>query len=305
MNLPDYRKCIEINQLLVAMGVVEIPELPPLPIDIWTRVKTRERIHKEPDPVDVKFSEELLTDALLTHKADISTSPGGLLENKGRKVCAYIRDQRASICRVGEYSTSNYKYHLCDCQTMRSMRDNNREHRFLTTQKADGFFIAYDLSTRPHTKHERTKLELCHNCTLILQAKGFYFPSFNLEEYFRKYDSYTSKTIRRIETVKSVETYAPDHDEIAIEYKRTVQYKCQSCGVNCIATANQKLIHLHHENANRTDYSHSNLRVLCVDCHSKQTRHGHMLRNPNFKNQIQRIKRLRSSQGLLTVALLT
>ncbi|MCK5680158.1 HNH endonuclease, partial [bacterium] len=287
------------NQLLVAMGIKEIASLP---VPIFEREIKRDIQHVYPDPVDVAFSKKLATDAIPIHISDLKGGLNGLLEDAdGRKVCAYIRDQKSAIFFRGQQAVSEYRYHLCNCRTLRTMKDLGREHRFLKTQRTDGLFVAHDLTVEPYRTEENVKMELCQNCKAILQEKEIYFSPFNLNRYFAENDSYTPKTIRRIKTVSSVQTYTPDHRERARAYKVAAKYKCQLCGVNCIAMANQELLHFHHKDGDPSNNQNSNAMVLCVDCHSKQPMHGHMLRNPNFKSQVQRIKRLRSSQGLLTV----
>ena len=49
--------------------------------------------------------------------------------------------------------------------------------------------------------------------------------------------------------------------------------------------------------------SHENLRVLCVDCHSKQPYHTHLLRGPEKQVQIAKIKVLREKQRISDLGL--
>lgn len=94
MRLPDYTKCVEINQLLVAMGVKTIPTLPVVRFEKEI-IKRFEREYF--DHEDVKIGEQLIDSAIPVYKSDLTQRPGELLEYKGRKVVAYIRDQRATI----------------------------------------------------------------------------------------------------------------------------------------------------------------------------------------------------------------
>ena len=293
MKLPDYSRCIEIYQLLVAMGVTQIPTLPVVKFEKQI-VRRFER--KYIDPEDSRISEILSKSAIPVNKSDIVQKRDGLLEYKGRKVVVYIRDQRATVDFYNK--RSEYKYHLCNCKTLQQMRDIGREHRYLATQRSDGLFEVHDLTVKPIRKGE-VRLELCKNCIEILKKMGIYSYPFNLKEYFDKYDSYTPKTIRRIETVTKIQTYTPDQHDISREYKKACNFKCQLCKVDC--REYPKLLHLHHINGDPSDNDRHNLQVLCVDCHSKQPKHSHMLNNPNFKEQINQIIELRIKQGLLTV----
>ncbi len=227
---------------------------------------------------------------------DITLLPDAPLELNGRKVCAYIRDQRA---RVDFYNkTSSYKYHLCNCSTLQGMKNIGREHRFLTTQRSDGFFEVHDLTVTPYRKGT-ARMELCKNCIEIMKKKRIYFTPFSLSKYFEKYDSHVPKTIRRKEEVREVQTYTPDQNDLSREYRKACNYRCQSCSVDCKEDIG--LLHLHHRNGDPSNNDPKNLNVLCVDCHSNQPLHSHMKRPPKIKEQIKIIQKLRKAQGIVTV----
>lgn len=294
MKLPDFQKCVQINQLLVAMGISKIPSLPKVS---FTREKIEKITHTHIDPAEIEIDNNLKSSAIPASKSEFAGTPEGLLEYKGRKVCAYIRDQKA---KVNFYNnTSDYRFHLCNCGTMQSMRNIGREHRFLTTQRDDGLFEVHDLTTYSVEKGV-VKMQLCQNCIQILRQKGIYKSPFSLKEYFENNESFTPKTIKRVEEVRRTQTYSPNQKEISLEYRKANNYVCQICSVNCGNTPN--ILHLHHEDGNPANNERLNLQVLCVDCHSKQPRHIHMLRNPQFKNQVNTVTKLRIEQGILSVA---
>ena len=83
MKFQDYSRCVEINQLLVAMGVTEIPELP----EVIFEKEIVTRFEREyPDHEDIKIGERLVDSAIPVNKSEIAQRPGELLEYKGRKV---------------------------------------------------------------------------------------------------------------------------------------------------------------------------------------------------------------------------
>jgi len=294
MKFQDYSRCVEINQLLIGMGVTKVPELPEV---LFEKEVVRHIKHEHADPEDIEIGVKLIDSAIPVNKEDITQRPGELLEYKGRKVVAYIRDQKA---KVNFFSNrSEYRYHLCNCSTMQTMKDYGREHRYLASQRKDGKFEVHDL-TGYRVQKGVVKMELCQNCREILGQKGIYFEPFNLEQYFSENDSYTSKTIRRIEEVRTIQTYSPKQADYSREYREACQYKCQICSVDCNELKGS--LHLHHIDGNPANNKKLNLQVLCVDCHSKQPMHGHMLRNPRFKNEINMITELRINQQILTVA---
>lgn len=128
---------------------------------------------------------------------------------------------------------------------------------------------------------------------------GKYSSPFNLKKYFEQNDSYTPKTIKKVEEVRSTQTYSPKQEDYSREYRKACHQKCQLCSVDCSEFTG--LLHMHHVDGNPANNQRHNLQILCVDCHSKQPMHGHMLRNPQFKRQIDMITKLRIDQGILTV----
>lgn len=293
MKLHDYTKCVEINQLMVAMGVKTIPALPVVKFE-------REIIHRVekeyPDQHDIEIGRRLVDSAIPVSRFEIAENPGDLLEYKGRKVVVYIRDQKTAVNFY--QNRSDYRYHLCNCSTLQSMKEIGREHRYLATQRNDGMFEVHDLTVDPVQKGI-ARMDLCKNCIEILLQKGKYSSPFKLKEYFDKNDSYTPRTIKRIEEVRSTQTYSPNQEECSREYRKACHHKCQCCSVDCSQFTG--LLHMHHADGNPANNQRQNLLILCVDCHSKKPMHGHMLRNPQFKRQIDMIKKLRIDQGLLTV----
>ena len=294
MKFPDFKKCVEINQLMVAMGVSEIPALPVVRFE--TEI-VKKIVTEQVDLEDIKIGEKLIDSAIPVNKSEIAGRPGELLEYKGRKVCAYIRDQKATINFYNK--TSDYRYHLCNCGTLQSMRNIGREHRYLTTQRSNGLFEAHDLTSTP-IRSGLVRMELCQNCIQILKQKNIFSFPFSLKEYYKRHDSYAPITIKTVEEVRNIQTYSPNQQQISKEYRRATNFTCQVCSVHCSDSSG--LLHLHHEDGNPANNDRFNLKVLCVDCHSKQPRHGRMLANPKFKRQINMITKLRIAQGILTVA---
>ena len=188
MKLPDFQQCVEIRQLQSAMGVIEIPSLPELPP--FEREIVEQVVHEYPDPQEIQIDEQLKINSIPIHKSELQGKLFDLLTWEGRKVRAYIRDQRSAVDFASK--RSGYRYHLCNCQTMQSMKDQGREKRFLATNRDDGYFEVYDTTLRD-TPHGVVKMNLCQHCIKILKQKGLYFHPFDLAKYFRINDSYIPK----------------------------------------------------------------------------------------------------------------
>ena len=105
MKLPDFTQAVEFIRLRQQMGVISIPTLPK--VDFVRVTKGRRKV-VEIDEKDKQLLEDL-KGAVAVRKSDLVVQEG-LLTYGGRKVVAYIRDQRK---RINEYArTSDYRFHL-------------------------------------------------------------------------------------------------------------------------------------------------------------------------------------------------
>ena len=292
MNLPDFDTALPFIRLREAMGVETIAPLPPL---TFQRRVRRERPIQESPGRRRKMEATLRTRAIPASGDQIEVSPEGLLEYRGRRVSAYIRDQRFGFDpRTGG---SNYRYHLTHCSTLQQMRDYGREGRYLVSRRTDGKFLVQDLSgSRPR---ERTfPLRLCQNCQGKLRSLGIYRRPFSLKTFFRDHDTRIPDSIRKTEFYEEIQTYQPDQAELSARYRKSVKYCCQRCQVRAGA-AQKELLHLHHRDGNPANNDATNLAVLCVYCHAHQPMHGHMTNNPQMQRSIQRVEELQQEQGIL------
>ena len=290
IDLPDFSKCVEFIRLKEKMGVTVIPVLPI--VKFTKEIKVVREIEK-PNTKVVELENKLSFSSVSVDLIEISVDNRGLLDFNGFKVVAYIRDQLRGVDIANK--VSSYRYHLCDCRTLKKMREIGRQGRYLTTKRKDGLFEVYDTSYNQSVK-VIVKMELCKNCIEELKERNLWIDPFSLEKFFKKYDSIVPKTIKRIETATVVQNYSPNQDDISREYKIAAEYRCQKCNVECISFPN--LLHLHHKNGNRADNSHENLRVLCIDCHSKEAMHEYMVNPQIAKTQVEKIKQLRKAQGI-------
>lgn len=244
------------------------------------------------------MKKKLQTESVTVNLKEIKVDEKGLLNIEGTKVVAYIIDQPRGIDLY--HKTSRYRYHLCDCKALRQMREAGRERRYLTTKRKDGLFEVYDISDF-RSKKLTLKLELCYYCEKELKYRRLWFSPYTLEEYFERYDSLVPKTIPRIETSTETQNYAPNQDDISREYRKAAKYRCQKCGVDC--SSEPFVLHLHHWNGDRSDNGHKNLGILCIDCHSKEPMHGHLLFPQRAKEQVEMIKSLRRNQGIIDLGI--
>lgn len=71
--------------------------------------------------------------------------------------------------------------------------------------------------------------------------------------------------------------YVENWQEISTQLKAKNEWTCEECGYQAKDNNDKKNIHTHHINGNKKDNSNENLKVLCVNCHSKKEGLGHRL----------------------------
>ncbi|MBW8190303.1 HNH endonuclease [Neiella marina] len=209
----------------------------------------------------------------------------GLLSYKGRNVTLYIKANGSSA-----------KFHIADCSTLQSMRASGRFERYVVTNDTSGeFLIGYGESER------KAKLKVCQNCLRKLNYKGCntgqpiwpIVQQFDMAEFFATYSSFFAHMPSR--DAKDAEVgYTEDWAKISAHLRVEKDFTCEQCNVNL--RSERFLCHVHHVNGVKSDNRHSNLEVLCADCHSKQPSHGHMALTHQDRILI---NDLRKAQGIL------
>ena len=291
IKLPNFRTCVEINNLLSKMGIINT-SLRPLPERVYEH-EVEKKIVKNISPGDyLKFKEQLENDGVdISNKEFKSNRNTGLLEVDGVSCCIYIKNQNHS------FRNKEYRYHLCECSTIIDMITKGRKARYVATSRSDGYFPVH-IQYGHRAEKKLVILELCSNCRRILIDKGIYKRPFSLKKFFLMYKSPIKYTYQREETVVIKEKYAPDHKQIAQEYKRQVNYRCQICGLDL--SSNHKLLHMHHKNGDGQCNEWYNLEIICAFCHSLKSHHAHM--KPKFNDEINLCKQLQKEQGIHSIA---
>lgn len=219
----------------------------------------------------------------------LKNSKGSLMFN-GRECLVYIKNDRSG----------KQKWHFHNCSTLRN--HSNYDQRFVATRREDGLFLL--------SKGKETSLEVCQNCItqsksnwLVKKARQDFDLSFG-EEFNRWLIPRVLKNILKGESYFIKESHLENHEVngyvwnwpmISYKFRMKNNWTCQDCKVNL--KYSRGLLHTHHFDRNKKNNDESNFRCLCVECHSKQDGHNHMVNK--FKKEIEQVRLKRRIGGLL------
>ena len=231
--------------------------------------------------------------------SDVDVNEGGLLSYKGFHVVLYIKDHGFYLNKT-KSEESGYRYHICDCDTLRKMKENKRFQRYVVTQNYDEKFLC---SGFINDEYEEiiAHLKVCKTCLRKLNYNSYntsyqknnIFNEFKLSEFFSKYSSYFTE-LPKFDDRTIFGGYGEDWPQISENAKINAKYRCNSCQVDLSDSKHKYLLHVHHINGITNDHSQENLRVLCKDCHSKEYKHNLIFVS---RTERQLINKLRNSQN--------
>lgn len=247
------------------------------------------------DPIDIQLGEGIeITLDEIEHES-------GLLEYKGRQILLYIKDHAWNVDKAVRNGADGKRFHVADCKTLQSMRQQNRFDRYHVTNKLTGEFeiSGVDPVSR-ETVGGVARLKVCINCLKKLNYEGYVsgapnpkkniWEPFSIDGFFKQYSSYFKFLPRRQEN-DNVQ-YTEDWPLIASKFKAKKNFKCQQCHVDL--SENSGLLHVHHTNGVKSDNRQSNLKALCADCHRKQASHEHMFVDHAMMQLLNRLRRQQS-----------
>jgi len=282
-----------------------------LNVDFSSLLANAQRMGSEPVEFSVKDiwkAEEFEVDVDLDTGIDIKAhelgvNDSGLLEYKGSQVVLYIPDHSFKADDALAMGGAGNRYHVADCKTLDTMKQRKRFDRYRVTNNLTGSFDIFGISKLTNNDVSgKTELNVCKNCLSMLNYKGAKNTGgagrtaivnvFSLEEFFSTYSSFFSKLPKQL-AEKALRGYSKDWADISARTRKIANYICRSCTVDL--SASKGLLHVHHENGDKSDNSGSNLLVLCADCHRKEPFHGHMYVSHKDSHKIQQA---RMQQGI-------
>lgn len=255
------------------------------------------------DPIDIRLEK-----GIKVTLSEVTGPDNELLTYKGRQVLLYIQDHGVHVQDALDNGSKGKKFHVANCRTLEDKRSTGRYERYVTTNNLSGeFYITGHDDSEAKVKIEgRTRLKVCKNCLNKLDYQQYRLTrradprtcdqivaEFDLKAFFATYQSsFPHMPSRRAGQFDG--QYTADWGEVARRYKETKNFTCESCHLDLRNALS--LLHVHHINGVKTNNSPSNLKALCIQCHSQQPDHQHItISDENTR----RIAELRWEQGWL------
>jgi len=227
-----------------------------------------------------------LNSGLDTDLSDIFYLDDGLItilkDGSVRKTIVYISE-------VKRWALDSYgypKFHIFNCRTLVQMRNGGKGERYKKTLRDDGTFLMV-VSGERSSDARYVPLEICGNCLYQYNAKfnrRYTKPMFNIKEYIKQPKIEHHQELNPVFFKEDLETvpqfYAKNWNQISDELKKIKNYSCQKCGIKLEEA--KKYLHTHHVDSNPSNNIVSNLKVLCIECHSNEFNHAHIKQNINY-----------------------
>lgn len=257
-------------------------------IDFSKMIKIQEEIEVFED----KGLDADLSDIFPTNKGELFTV---LRDGSIRKTVIHIVDI-SNRWKLKDTSLSDLilnpeklpKFHIYECKKIKEMKEENRGYRYKASGRSDGFFL---IIRKIKEREEKCypKLHICQFC-LDLYNEQFETDKINktkqtflLKEYMKKPIVHNGFKNMPLDICTIPNKYTKSWREISKTRKKQENWRCQSCGGDLSKKECREFLHTHHINADKRDNCLENLKVLCIECHSKEHNHGHIKNHKQYK----------------------
>ena len=275
MKLPDFEIDAELNLLRKAMGAAlrDYAAAPP------SSVLTIEEI------------ERLAGEGIEIPLEEVRVLNDGTHFYKGRRVIVYIRD-------VAEYGArvTLPKYHLAMCETLNKMIEGGRyKKRYVVATRDDGKFSIQRIRGDTSIKSEEF-LDVCQHCLDELKYNLFSLrmdgsrrakavSGFSLKVFFEEFGKSCVWAVPKFDAIHApTNIYSPQFYRIAKSIKQKRGYRCErvDCKIDLSAPGNQRFLHAHHLDSDKSENHSSNIKLLCIRCHAREFQHSHVRQSPDY-----------------------
>ena len=218
--------------------------------------------------------------------------PGLPLCYEGHHILLYIKEARRDKETLLYDKQSSPRFHIAECETIEQMRREGRFERYVMTNETSGHF---NVEAVDATETFDTELHVCKNClkALNLTREHSSWPDFSIIDFFRDYETFFSSLPQHTNITAPPGGYTENWRSASTRYKSGKNWTCEDCGVNL--SEHKTLLQCHHKNGVTSNNRPENLQALCIECHKRQPRHGHI---PVSEQERAVLARLRAEQGI-------
>jgi hypothetical protein len=219
---------------------------------------------------------------------DVVPAASGVLtyRDTGRPVVLYIKSPRIGEGSLLENPTKRPRFHVAECATLQDMRQKQRFERYVVTDNRSGLFKVFPCD--PITRRDLYEIEIpllvCRHCLKLLNHESYnsagpakqtkIVENFDVGDHLTRHHPLFHTLPTHTAASAPRQGYGPDWQATSNTYRNHVNWCCEDCGV--VLTEHKRLLHCHHRNGNTSDNAWSNLKALCLLCHSAQPQHGWM-----------------------------
>jgi 5-methylcytosine-specific restriction endonuclease McrA len=209
-------------------------------------------------------------------KGSVTFEPDGImLDHNGKKYKGYMYIREAYVTFNGGPEKFP-KFHLVKCSVIQEFIDKGKfDQRYEWSNHQMN-----DITDKQTKKIYNDKvLNLCSKCRRAIE-----------DSIETTDDFYQTLDIRaREETTLEIDIfgYTRDWPSVSRAYRKKVGYTCESCSLHIENKFDQRYLHTHHKNGDKTINDEANLECLCVLCHSyKDATHEKNFEKKRMKSEL-------------------
>lgn len=188
-----------------------------------------------------------------------------------------------------------HKYHLVKCRTVERAEKLGWRERYKMGSRRDGrFFYRFINEKEVFSQRADQLLYPCKNClnqlasldilsevpdrTVFTPGDFFEFADCDMDVGIKERGQYAEQSVPN--------KYSVDWSIISENYKKKIEYRCEGAGCtnrDLNSTFLKRYLHAHHIDMDKANNEYSNIKALCIVCHSQQPGHSHIKQLPDYR----------------------
>lgn len=192
------------------------------------------------------------------NSGEIEFSDGGiyLISETGERQRVYLYKRHYKLKEHGKP-----RFHICKCTTIK---------QFLNAGILNDEYVRANSDPVPVFNLDMDREEMVSNLPLCRYCSNMAREYVNV--YSSDYVDQLKREMKKNENVGAQELdifgYTRSWDDISRLFKASHNYTCEECGLHIEDVYDRQYIHCHHIDKNKLNNSESNLKCLCLRCHS-------------------------------------